>query len=147
MTDDEKRRNVELAYLALTLSGKPINDLNLTAETLRVSRALGDNSLAMIVQNSVRIVAKVLSQEFEESSQRYLITFRAFDSEKDEHIRSERADGSHGERVHQLWNRNLVGHACIIYKFNEKPKGDKASGKNASGYRVAPYIYDLGIGR
>ena len=55
MEENEKRRNVELAYLSLMLSGKKVSECELAAEVLKISRAKGEKSLAMLVQSSIKI--------------------------------------------------------------------------------------------
>lgn len=61
MEENEKRRNVELAYLSLMLSGKKVSECELASEVLKISRAKGEKSLAMLVQSSIKITVKVLS--------------------------------------------------------------------------------------
>lgn len=143
MEENEKERNVELAYLSLMLSGKKVTETELASETLKIARAKGEKSLAMLVQSSIRITVKVLDVAFEESSRRYVITFRQIGGDKDETIRSERTDGRRGKEVVQLWGRDLKDHTCILYKHNEESKDPSKS----SGYRVAPYVIDLGLSK
>lgn len=57
MEENEKRRNVELAYLSLMLSGKKVSECELASEVLKISRAKGEKSLAMLVQSSIKIIA------------------------------------------------------------------------------------------
>ena len=57
MEENEKRRNVELAYLSLMLSGKKVSECELASEVLKISRAKGEKSLAMLVQSSIKIRA------------------------------------------------------------------------------------------
>lgn len=124
MEENEKRRNVELA-----------------SEVLKISRAKGEKSLAMLVQSSIKITVKVLSVVLEESSKRYVITFRQIGGDSDETIRSERTDGRRGKDVMQLWGRDLKNHICILFKHNEESKDPSKSG----GFRVAPFVIDLGL--
>lgn len=77
----------------------------------------------------------------EESSKRYVITFRQLGEDSDETIRSERTDGRRGKDVMQLWGRDLKNHICILFKHNEESKDPSKSG----GFRVAPYVIDLGL--
>ena len=84
---------------------------------------------------------KVLSVVLEESSKRYVITFRQLGEDSDETIRSERTDGRRGKDVMQLWGRDLKNHICILFKHNEESKDPSKSG----GFRVAPYVIDLGL--
>ena len=141
MEENEKRRNVELAYLSLMLSGKKVSECELASEVLKISRAKGEKSLAMLVQSSIKITVKVLSVVLEESSKRYVITFRQLGEDSDETIRSERTDGRRGKDVMQLWGRDLKNHICILFKHNEESKDPSKSG----GFRVAPYVIDLGL--
>lgn len=69
MEENEKRRNVELAYLSLMLSGKKVSECELASEVLKISRAKGEKSLAMLVQSSIKITVKVLSVVLEECLQ------------------------------------------------------------------------------
>lgn len=104
-----------------------------------------DNSLAVLVQKSARLVGTIKDIKFEESSQRYLVTFRANNSDEDEIVRSERVDSQRGETVKELWGRNnLGGHRVVLYKHNERVGEDK---KREKGYRVAPWVTDLGPAR
>lgn len=141
MEENEKRRNVELAYLSLMLSGKKVSECELASEVLKISRAKGEKSLAMLVQSSIKITVKVLSVVLEESSKRYVITFRQLGKDSDETIRSERTDGRRGKDVMQLWGRDLKNHICILFKHNEESKDPSKS----AGFRVAPYVIDLGL--
>lgn len=141
MDENDKERNVELAYLSLMLSGKKVSETELASEVLKISRAKSEKSLAMLVQSSVRITAKVLDVKFEESSKRYVITFRQIGGEKDETIRSERIDGRRSNDVMQLWGRDLKNHICLLFKHNEESRDASKS----NGYRVAPYVIDLGL--
>lgn len=90
---------------------------------------------------SIKITVKVLSVVLEESSKRYVITFRQLGGDSDETIRSERTDGRRGKDVMQLWGRDLKNHICILFKHNEESKDPSKSG----GFRVAPYVIDLGL--
>ena len=73
MEENEKRRNVELAYLSLMLSGKKVSECELASEVLKISRAKGEKSLAMLVQSSIKITVKVLSVVLEEAFPRRLM--------------------------------------------------------------------------
>ena len=63
MEENEKRRNVELAYLSLMLSGKKVSECELASEVLKISRAKGEKSLAMLVQSSIKITRRGLSRQ------------------------------------------------------------------------------------
>lgn len=95
----------------------------------------------MVLIGLVLHTVKVLSVVLEESSKRYVITFRQLGEDSDETIRSERTDGRRGKDVMQLWGRDLKNHICILFKHNEESKDPSKSG----GFRVAPYVIDLGL--
>lgn len=86
----------------------------------------------------LQIKGHVLNVEFEESSQRYIVEYRAFNSDGDsERVRTPRVDTSEGAYFKVL-APNLKGRTCIIYKANQ-PMGDK--GRTV---RIAPCIIPLG---
>ena len=143
--DEQIRRNIELAYIGLTFKGELVDAASLTKEVISIGRMVADNSLAVLVQKSARLVGTIKDIKFEESSQRYLVTFRANNSDEDEIVRSERVDSQRGETVKELWGRNnLGGHMVVLYKHNERVGEDK---KRETGYRVAPWVTDLGLAR
>lgn len=143
--DEQIRRNIELAYIGLTFKGELVDAASLTKEVISIGRMAADNSLAVLVQKSARLVGTIKDIQFEESSQRYLVTFRANNSDEDEIVRSERVDSQRGETVKELWGRNnLGGHRVVLYKHNERVGEDK---KREKGYRVAPWVTDLGPAR
>ena len=82
--DEQIRRNIELAYIGLTLKGELVDAASLTKEVISIGRMAADNSLAVLVQKSARLVGTIKDIKFEESSQRYLVTFRANNSDEDE---------------------------------------------------------------
>lgn len=141
--DGDIYRNIELAYIGLCLKDKRVDAESLTKEVLGISRMKASKSLAVLVQKAVRIVGTIKKVEFEESSQRYLITFRASNgAEEDEIVRSERVDSGRGSTVKSLWGeRNLVGHKVAIFKHNERAGEDV---KRDKGYRVAVWVTDFG---
>lgn len=108
-SDEQIRRNIELAYIGLTLKGELVDAASLTKEVISIGRMAADNSLAVLVQKSARLVGTIKDIKFEESSQRYLVTFRANNSDEDEIVRSERVDSQRGETVKELWGRNNLG--------------------------------------
>lgn len=143
--DEQIRRNIELAYIGLTFKGELVDAASLTKEVISIGRMVADNSLAVLVQKSARLVGTIKDIKFEESSQRYLVTFRANNSDEDEIVRSERVDSQRGETVKELWGRNnFGGHRVVLYKHNERVGEDK---KREKGYRVAPWVTDLGLAR
>ena len=66
---------------------------------------MSDASLAMIVQDSIRLLVVIKDIELEESSQRYVVTFQAVSEDHDETIRSERLDDRHGKIARHLWSK------------------------------------------
>ena len=76
MEENEKRRNVELAYLSLMLSGKKVSECELASEVLKISRAKGEKSLAMLVQSSIKI--KPSSSSPSSGSRRFVVVFRKY---------------------------------------------------------------------
>lgn len=143
--DKQIYRNIELAYIGLTLKGELVDASSLTKEVLNIAKMKSDSSLAVLVQKSVRLVGTIKDIKFEESSQRYLVTFLAKGNDDDEIVRSERVDSPRGETVKELWGRgNLVGHRVVLFKHNERAGEDK---KREKGYRVAPWVTDLGPAR
>ena len=55
----------------------------------------------------------------------------------------ERLDDRHGKIVRHLWSQDLVGHKVLLFKKNEESNDPK----NSKGYRVAPWMIDLGPAR
>lgn len=124
------------------------------ARSITISKMLNDRSLAVRALDSVRIYSDIKSIEFEESSQRYVIKFRAYnnnDGDEDEIIRSPRMDSYDGKILKPVIQTAIndvskSGHCrCIIYKNNEQVSDDdkKKAGKNkipASGYRNFVWI-------
>lgn len=133
---------MEVAYLGLRAAGIEPDEVVLADEVLRVRRMVSDASLAMKVQLAVPILATVDSVEFEESSRRYVVYYTPVkDATGQEHVRSPRTDTPLGRKVKGMFDRDLVGHLAIVYRLNEEAGRDMA---RARGYRVAPYIADLG---
>ena len=81
--------------------------------------------------------AEVLDITFEESSKRYLMTFKAAKSNKQEPetIRSDRTDGSNGNEVKKMWSKVKKGDRVAIYKLTEE-----TGNPNVPKVRVAPII-------
>lgn len=143
---EEQKSVVRLAYLALCLRNNDVSPEGLVGEVLRIESMTKDNSLAMMVQNAVRIRAKVVSVKFEQSSQRYLISYIASNNGTGEieTIRSERIDGPHGKIAERIWSGIHEDDEVVIFKKNEVANDN---GRNASnGYRVAPWVVVVGKG-
>ena len=133
---------IRMAYFALLLSGRKYDDLELAVaqELLKIDRLTNERSLPSMVAHSVRIAATINSVEFEETSQRYLIKFMADNGDEEERVRSERTDANHKDAVKKIWQRDLVGHRVIIFKYKDKVGSKEAP----NGYRISPYCIDLG---
>ena len=54
--DEQIRRNIELAYIGLTFKGELVDAASLTKEVISIGRMAADNSLAVLVQKSARLV-------------------------------------------------------------------------------------------
>lgn len=109
---------------------------------LLMRRQADQRSLAMRTLAATPIPCRVTSVTLEESTSRYVIEFVALKGDGElEQIRSDRTDGSLGPVVTRMWGPQLVGHRAVIYKLNEQGKDAKAS----NGYRVAPWVVDLGL--
>lgn len=147
-TDDqaalEEREAVKLAYLGICARGREVTPEGLAQEALNVSSMLSERSFAMTVLTSTRIREVVESIMFEQTSQRFVISFRPLSAEgvkgDPEKIRSERCDGSRGAFVRSMWSQTLVGDEVVIFKHNEPD----ASGKVSHGFRTAPWVVDRG---
>lgn len=139
---EDARRTVEVAYLGLRAAGIETDEVALADESLKARRMVSDASLAMKVQLAVPILATVDSVVFEETSRRYVVRYTPVkDASGQEHVRSPRMDTPLGKKVRGLFERDLAGHLAIVYRLNEEAGRDLA---HAQGYRVAPYIADLG---
>lgn len=138
----DARRTVEVAYLGLRAAGIEPDEVALADEALRVRHMVSDASLAIKVQLAVPILETVDSVEFEDTSKRYVVRYTPVgDATEQERVRSPRMDTLLGKKVRGLFERDLAGHLAIVYRLNEEAGRDLA---RARGYRVAPYIADLG---
>ena len=110
---------IRMAYFALLLSGRKYDNLELAVaqEMLKMNRLVSERSLPSLIGRSIRITATINSVEYEESSKRYLIKFQADNGEKEERVRSERMDSNHKDAVKKIWERDLVGHRAIFFKW------------------------------
>lgn len=137
-TDDA--RALELAYLACASRGAmTFTDLDMAVaeEYLRARYILSARSLAGRLRDSKMIVGTCKGMAFEETSKRFVMTFRADGADEDETVRSDRTDGRFGTRIRAEWNTGLVGRRVRIYKINE---GKGSDPRHSSGFRVAPII-------
>lgn len=129
----------KLAYaVAANREGVKDFDLEVAKEMNRIRFIASENSLTSRLHDAVRIRCIILSVAYEDNSKRYVITFRADNSDKDETIRSERINSRRGDLVQKLWGpgTDRVNKRAIIYKSNE---GVGESAGASHGYRVAPY--------
>lgn len=85
--------------------------------------------------------AEVIDITFEESSKRYLMTFKAAKSNKQEPeiVRSDRTDGSNGNIVKEMWSKVKKGSRVGIYKLTEE-----TGNPSVPKVRVAPIVVVLG---
>lgn len=111
----------------------------------RVSRSisyLNDNSLPMRIANATRIYCEIVDVSFEESSQRYIVSFHAMnaqDEHKVETIRTDRVDGRNAEIVNTYMRggdkSQLIGKHAFVYKLKEP--SSKGIGQ---AVRICPFI-------
>lgn len=106
---------------------------------LMLRRQADERSLAMRTLAATPIRCRVRSVMLEEATSRYVVEFVAANGDGNpETVRSDRTDGALGPVVTRLWD-GLAGHAAVIYKHREN-----ADAKAPNGYRVAPWVIDLG---
>lgn len=117
-------------------------DLAIARLVSRYTPYLAASSIPQRMLDAVRIYAEVTGFEFEESSQRYLVLFKASnnaDDGKAEYIRTDRTDGRDGEFVKLMMRGGdadkIVGRHAVIYKTNEEMKN-----QNGRTFRVTPFI-------
>lgn len=108
---------------------------------LRLEKVLGKRSLLWQVAWSVRIPAVIEKIVFEESSQRYLVTFTAIHQPEDGEVKSEvartpRCDTSRGKMYARLLGRLSPGDRVLVYKSHE-------SGKDGRKYRLLTWVEPL----
>lgn len=103
--------------------------------------AFTEDSAARLAARSVALKGYVENVEFEESSQRYVVEYKAFNSDGgSEKVRTPRVDTAEGAYYKTLAPK-LPGRTCIIYKANQA-MGD---GKGRT-FRVAPCIIPITSG-
>lgn len=130
-----------LAYLSVLLTnknaGRAVSETAVLNEMMRINDFSAPGSLISRVMQSACFIATVEGVDFEESSQRYVVTLSSQGGTDRETIRTDRVDGKYGNYVKSFWGRGtLVGRRCLIYKFHENADAD---GKARRGYRVCPY--------
>lgn len=131
----------QLAYLSCVLSNKdsnrPVFESTVLGEMARLRDFTSPDSMISRAEKASSFVAVIDSIEFEESSQRYLITMTPTGTGEPETIRTDRVDSRYGNYVRSFWGRKaLVGHKCVIYKYLENAGTDP---KARQGFRVCPY--------
>ena len=151
--DPEYNRQIILAAFNSLDMSKITSEEDLTRQVTKraitVSKVLSENSIENRTLSAVRIPAEVLSVDFEENSQRYVIKFRATRNNEDkneEQIRTARMDTFEGRvikpmvekliaRVNEQNGQDRKARA-VIYKYNEPaPEGAKGPNVPSHGYR------------
>lgn len=121
---------------------RPIADMAVTNMALRIRAQLDEHSLAMRTLAAIPINATIEEITLEESSKRYLVTFRP-DFQREgyeptETIRTDRTDGWRGDSVRKMWS-SLAGRHVRLYKLSEEtgnPQHPKV--------RIAPFVEIIG---
>lgn len=129
----------QLAYLAAVTGGQPPTESAVLAHMDRIGSMTSAGSILSRVQNSTKFIATVTAVEFEDSSQRYVISLKSDRDDRIEQIRTDRIDGRYGDYVKRTWAEpdRRIGQRAVIYKYRE------AAGENPDapqGYRNLPYI-------
>lgn len=57
-----------------------------------------------------------------------------------ERLTAERVDSNHKSAVKKIWERDLVGHRVLLFKYKDRVGSKEAP----NGYRIAPYCIDHG---
>lgn len=150
--DPEKNRQIILAAFNSIDASKCANEEELTRQVTRravtISKMLADNSIENRALSSVRLYVEVHSVELEESSQRYVIKFKAVRGDGDdiESIRTARMDSYDGRIIKPMIDKlitavkNAEGSdrkaRAVLYKYNEPaPEGAKGPKVPSHGYR------------
>ena len=145
LTEDEKKDLILDAVRTLNFGDYKTQaelDAAVCTRVRTLQGLLNENSLPMRMLDGIPIRAEVISCEKEESTSRYLLTFKASNAKegKDpEHIRSDRTDGWNGKAVEKMWCEVAPGQRVLLYKVSEETNNpDKPK------VRVAPYIVITG---
>lgn len=108
-------------------------------------RMLDDDGIAMAMLDSTRVYATIKDIAFEESSQRYVVSFVGDNSKnaKVETIRTDRVDGQNGFLVKTLWGdtTKLIGQHVCMYKKNDIPTADQSAELRKKDIKVPPQGY------
>ena len=145
LTEEEKKELILDAVRTLNFSdyqsyAELESDLCTRVRTLQ--NLLSERSLPMRMLEGIPIYAEVISCEKEESTSRYLLTFKASNAnegDEPEHIRSDRTDGRGGRGVETMWAAIEPGQRVLLYKLIEETNNAKKP-----KVRVAPYITVIG---
>lgn len=148
-TKEENELLVASALASIRFSDyKSLSELDY-AMAKRVSRSiryLNSNSLPMRVASAIRIYAEIIDVAFEESSQRYIISFHAVGGEETgeiETIRTDRIDRHNADVVQTFMcggdKSQLIGRRAFVYKLNEP--SSKGMGQTV---RICPFLDVLG---
>lgn len=141
-SQDENRQVILAAINSLDYSAISTQRdfvLAVTKRSTSIASLLEEDSLPMQVLSAVKLRAIVKDVRFEESSNRYIITFLANNGKNDEQIRSPRMDSYYGKILKDTLTPELVGKTVIIYKINEE-----RTDKPGQTVRVCPMIDVLG---
>lgn len=121
-------------------------DFAIAKKVSRSIRYFHEHSLPMRIAKAIRIYAEIIDVTFEESSQRYIISFHAIggeDTGEVETIRTDRIDGHNGNLVQTFMREGdkdkLIGKRAFIYKLNEP--SSKGVGQTV---RICPFLDILG---
>lgn len=129
----------QLAYLATVLSGKEVTESAILNHMEKIKDCSSDKSILARASSAARFKATITDVSFEESSQRYVISFKSSPDGKVEQIRTDRVDGRYGDYVRRTWSdgEKKIGRSAIFYKHRE------AAGESRDvpqGYRNLPFI-------
>lgn len=129
----------QLAYLAAVLSGQDVTESVVLSHMEKIKDFSGDKSILARASNSARFMATITDVSFEDSSQRYVISFKASPDAKVEQIRTDRVDGHYGEYVRRTWSNadKKIGRRAIFYKYRENAGESRDA---PQGYRNLPFI-------
>lgn len=116
------------------------------AATIQRLRFLQEGSVIMNVLGSVKIKATIVSVEYEESSTRYVITYRPTKNpEATETIRTPRTDNYAGELIlpdiEKVKGCAGTDRVVVIFKFNEMPSEKQVAAARAAGHVVPTQGY------
>lgn len=141
---DERTRTMKSAEIvALAVQGVPgtafqtrqVADMAVTNMALRIRNQVADGSLAMRTLEAVPILATIEEIALEESSKRYLVTFRPDrvreGYEPTETIRTDRTDGWRGDSVRDVGRTHGAPRASLqaggAYRQPRAPQGARRS--------------------